>query len=547
MQWSSVKDMNCSVARALSVVGERWTMLILREAFLGRRRFDEFQSGTGIARNILSSRLHALVDDGIFDREENAGADHHVEYRLTKKGLDLYPVVLADIRVHDTDRTTAEPWRLSFPGASDDMEFLDLEEKGEKGSFQAGWEAFFGGPAKGGEAPERGFYNYYPVQKAKDSATVVATFTDPRSRLPDGREQPYLVTMPYGSGKAVWLGSGETWRLRRYREAYHERFWTKLARYAGSGNLTKQNSRVVLVMGRTFVANNYVNVEAKIDGKDRKPLMLEPPADMPQLQVEPPDNLAEKGKTYPLNPKPGSPGWYAARFQVKTPGEYNLKLTVKQTGDSVPGKFLVKESNPELDNTRPDFDQLYWLASEAKVALERIPDEQLKNELRQRLVRPKLEKNSAGDEAGKDNEAPRLYFTLKNADLIPQFMTPVTLTQLNRGPLESVWDKLDRNATLPLERARFILGIVSGVLTVLVLGLGCVALVMLLTGRSPAGFIGSAFLASLVLWLFCVPVYVLLFLDKVLGWGDPAISCCLLIIAGLLGIEWMARKLLKLA
>ena len=102
MQWRSVKDMNCSVARALSVVGERWTMLILREAFLGRRRFDEFQSGTGIARNILSTRLHALVTDDIFDRLEDAGPDHHVEYRLTKKGLDLYPVMITLMRWGDT-------------------------------------------------------------------------------------------------------------------------------------------------------------------------------------------------------------------------------------------------------------------------------------------------------------------------------------------------------------------------------------------------------------------------------------------------------------
>jgi DNA-binding HxlR family transcriptional regulator len=102
MQWRSVKDTNCSVARALSVVGERWTMLILREAFLGRRRFDEFQSGTGIARNILSTRLHALVADGIFERNEEAGSDHHVEYRLTKKGLALYPVMIALMRWGDT-------------------------------------------------------------------------------------------------------------------------------------------------------------------------------------------------------------------------------------------------------------------------------------------------------------------------------------------------------------------------------------------------------------------------------------------------------------
>ena len=102
MQWRSVKDMHCSVARALSVVGERWTMLILREAFLGRRRFDEFQIGTGIARNILSTRLQALVADGIFERNEDAGPDHHVEYRLTKKGLDLYPVMIALMRWGDT-------------------------------------------------------------------------------------------------------------------------------------------------------------------------------------------------------------------------------------------------------------------------------------------------------------------------------------------------------------------------------------------------------------------------------------------------------------
>src|SRR5271155_5304237 len=63
MRWDSVKDMNCSIARTLSVVGERWTMLILREAFLGRHRFDEFQNATGIARNILSSRLRDLVRD----------------------------------------------------------------------------------------------------------------------------------------------------------------------------------------------------------------------------------------------------------------------------------------------------------------------------------------------------------------------------------------------------------------------------------------------------------------------------------------------------
>jgi DNA-binding HxlR family transcriptional regulator len=101
MRWRSVREARCSVARALSVVGERWTILILREAFLGRRRFDEFQSNTGIARNILSTRLQGLVANGIFQRNVDAGPDRHVEYRLTKKGLDFYPVIIALMRWGD--------------------------------------------------------------------------------------------------------------------------------------------------------------------------------------------------------------------------------------------------------------------------------------------------------------------------------------------------------------------------------------------------------------------------------------------------------------
>lgn len=101
MRWDSVKETDCSVARTLAVIGERWTMLIIREAFLGRRRFDDFQRGTGIARNILSSRLRDLVRDGILDRARGEGEGARVEYRLTRKGLELYPVLIAMMRWGD--------------------------------------------------------------------------------------------------------------------------------------------------------------------------------------------------------------------------------------------------------------------------------------------------------------------------------------------------------------------------------------------------------------------------------------------------------------
>jgi DNA-binding HxlR family transcriptional regulator len=85
----------CSVARTLEIVGERWTFLVLREAFMGVRRFEEFQRNTGVARNILSARLRTLVEHGILQRRHYQDRPPRFEYRLTEEGLDLYPALVA--------------------------------------------------------------------------------------------------------------------------------------------------------------------------------------------------------------------------------------------------------------------------------------------------------------------------------------------------------------------------------------------------------------------------------------------------------------------
>jgi DNA-binding HxlR family transcriptional regulator len=85
----------CSAARALEVVGERWTMLIVRDAFLGVRRFDDFQRSLGIARNVLQARLGRLVENGILERVRYQERPERFEYRLTKKGVDLWPVMVS--------------------------------------------------------------------------------------------------------------------------------------------------------------------------------------------------------------------------------------------------------------------------------------------------------------------------------------------------------------------------------------------------------------------------------------------------------------------
>lgn len=86
---------NCAVGNTLAVIGERWTLLVLREAFVGVRRFEQLQRNTGVARNILSDRLITLVAHGVLRRELYQERPQRYEYRLTERGLDLYPVLVS--------------------------------------------------------------------------------------------------------------------------------------------------------------------------------------------------------------------------------------------------------------------------------------------------------------------------------------------------------------------------------------------------------------------------------------------------------------------
>jgi DNA-binding HxlR family transcriptional regulator len=100
-------NLNCSVARPLSFLGERWALLVLRDLFLGRRRFDEIQESLGVASNVLSSRLAALVEEGVAERRRYSEHPERFEYRLTQKGRDLQPVLWALLAWGD--RYTAGP------------------------------------------------------------------------------------------------------------------------------------------------------------------------------------------------------------------------------------------------------------------------------------------------------------------------------------------------------------------------------------------------------------------------------------------------------
>ena len=100
----------CSIAGAMEILGERWTFLILRESFYGVRRFSDMQRNLGIARNILSTRLHTLVGAGILERRLYQQEPERYDYRLTESGRDLYPALVTLMKWGDRHlQDTAPP------------------------------------------------------------------------------------------------------------------------------------------------------------------------------------------------------------------------------------------------------------------------------------------------------------------------------------------------------------------------------------------------------------------------------------------------------
>ena len=95
MKWDALEDEPCSLARTVAVIGDRWSLLILRECFLRIRRFDEFQSLLGITRHLLADRLKKLVRFGVLRRVPYQESPKRYEYILTQRGLDLYPIIMS--------------------------------------------------------------------------------------------------------------------------------------------------------------------------------------------------------------------------------------------------------------------------------------------------------------------------------------------------------------------------------------------------------------------------------------------------------------------
>lgn len=124
MRWTELDRETCPVARGLSVIGDRWTLLILRDCFRGVRRFEDFQQRLGVTRHVLADRLRKLEAAGVLSRELYQERPPRHEYRLTERGLDLQPVLMTLVTWADRHLPLPEgpPLRYEFRDSGEVIE-----------------------------------------------------------------------------------------------------------------------------------------------------------------------------------------------------------------------------------------------------------------------------------------------------------------------------------------------------------------------------------------------------------------------------------------
>ncbi len=434
--------------------------------------------------------------------------------------LKIYPVVLKDNRVfalpgvaglgHDTSR----PYALNFEKEKAHLyDFLKLEEEDE--DPLAAWNMFFW-KNKDFQVelakdliPYRGFYTYYPVERTKPATIVIATFAtaNKEARIGDKTEafkdqMPFWAVMPYGTGKTMYIGSGEFWRLRSFKEGYHERLWIKMARYASAG-AREQKKYGRFLMARKMPVG-LIHCEAQVKGANFLPL----PEDLrPTVLVKRIDkNRDEKAplQQFDMKAKPTDSDWngyFIGGIQIKEPGEYEFQLPIPGTTESLRQVVLVRKANPELDNVRTNFGYLYQLASEAGPLLKNLPPEARKR------VDAMIQVPEGGVVGEKSSK--RLFFPIENADAVADCLVAVQpKSETVKGRFEDLWDSQIEWPTEKDADGKVVDKIPRWVFWTVVLapvGLGLlVALISLLLG-SWQGALGS-FAMGVLVGLFAVGI-----------------------------------------
>jgi hypothetical protein len=524
--------------------------------------------------------------------------------------LDILPVLPADIIARNIRPTPKTPRRLYLhPEKIIGSDLLKLDDKVQDDPV-AGWERFFtdrdryarqtdfdpdGTPKE--LLPRRGFFSAYPVKDVKPGSAVLAEFAD----VTDNREPlvvPWFVTNnPSAAYRTAFLGSAELYRMRVFEPAagtgreYFERFYVKLIKYmAAKRNVKAPRGRVLV--GKEGVSGAPLRVQARILNESAKPY----PAGQidPKFRVVQETPGGEKRELGPFElkaktaPDGGFDGYYAGQVLLDQkqfpPGDYIYRVVVDvpdSAGDTLTDTFAVRKSDPEMDNTKPDLAAMLRMASAF--------DGDFRGRLPQRL------QADLGARLPREGGVPRLMFKLADTEavkLIPECMTTLKTNQRNKGPVRDLWDKtasfdLTRDHLKTAALSLFFAGLVLLVLRAAWAGVSAsvpplvtTAVIVLFALVSVASvLLGAVAMAAgiqnplyeLVSVTTIVVTFLafraernpgLLMLGGLAGAGGVLwlvannsyysgavypVSGVLLLVVALLSVEWVSRKLLRLA
>ncbi|MFZ5828440.1 MAG: VWA domain-containing protein, partial [Planctomycetota bacterium] len=250
------------------------------------------------------------------------------------KVRNLYPVEFprrfsaVESKPYESD----ESWPLDFTREGIEADFLQITDSAV--DSRRAWEAF------------PGVYGYFPVRGPKQGATVLARFSDPQTS--QAGEQPvFLAWQFYGSGRVLFMGSAEFYRLRSEDTRYFEQFYIKLVRHISKGRLLRGSTRGMLLVGQErYRLGNTVSVQAyRLTNAQLEPLEL-PSVD---LQVMEPDQSVQ---TVAMRPDPTRVGTYLGQFPVLKEGEYRLELPLPDSSDERLTQRILVEI-PNLERERP--------------------------------------------------------------------------------------------------------------------------------------------------------------------------------------------------
>ncbi len=259
---------------------------------------------------------------------------------------ELCPVTLSSLASDLlADASGPAAWPIGFSRAGLEAGFLLLTEDPISSGLL--WKEF------------PGIYRCYPTAGSKAGATVYANFTDPRAETSYGAPI-WLASQFYGSGRTLYLGAGELWRLRAIDEDYFDRFWTKAIRELSTTRLKRGTLRGMLLLERNqYLLGQTAHVRALLSDAQFQPLTAESvncdiydPSGRPLL---PPMKLL---------PDRQRPGQFVGDFRLSLPGTYRLELTIPDSTDKLSEKLDVSLPNLETANARQNVQLLRALADE---------------------------------------------------------------------------------------------------------------------------------------------------------------------------------------